>query len=720
MRNTLLKLLLSYLLFTLALYSKVTIYENADSNVALGGEWTTDRDILPKRTYNLERGSGSVYIQSRDLGGTLYKLKINNKIDNVIQWDISMRSYTSVYIKVRTRTIINGKLVYTHRYFHYYPKSNNETEGLIKQGYIKIGIGKNINDGKWHTIRRDLIRDLNKYDPASTLISIEEFLIRGEAELDNIETMSYRQYEDGTAIKQFHSQYTKDIVNHEKIDNWHTYDGDSNASVTSVYDDELDKNVVQLSGNGHNTGFALKSFFNYKNYTTIQWSMKYKENFTVYIKVNTQKGIRYLSYNNKNVQHQLNSNNMYLYLGLGRESINNKWHTFTRDLNKDVKRFDENNKVTSVIGFLIRGSGYINNIFLLENTDIENDPIYAHKHYYMDTSGLSLNGIDAYTFRVSERHGPEEGAEEGIVLYQKSQNDINWSGKILLRGGKKIDSLTSNISPIKLNGKILKNKIILKYKERFKKEAVHHSRTKMYIYDLEKEILSEPIELKLDRESITYGNTLITPNGKILFAGYTGEDNAKVYIYRSEEPFNLKKTSYKMNVIKTFKDTNQSFLEPVLSYSFDKLTIAIRKDTKWFDQRNAGEEQETLTHTSGEIYYTTNKEGGDKNTLWIKKVLPDNMQINGMFIPPYQNNYFLMIASDGGNRQKIITLNINAESSLEDIANVSKYNKEAVRIEHKNGGGYPAYIRNDDEAILIYWEETNDRRGTKMIRKDIL
>jgi hypothetical protein len=647
------------------------IYEDVDSN---RGQWSSAIGS-PSRYYVPDRGTGALDIKD----GVLYKLKLHNSQYNAIAWDIKTDNIYSIYIKTKVR----NKNRVTYRILHYYP--NRNTLGLKKNGYIDIGLG-DIQDNAWHTIRRDIIKDLHDYDPDSTLLSIEEFWIRGKSLLDNIEMLNYRLYEDGSSDG-----------------NWNIYGKKNNAYSTIVFDKSRNSRVVKLQGNGLKTGFALTPFFNTKQYSTIQWSMCFEEDFIVYIKVVTNNGVRYLVYTNKNNDEGEKENSNYIYFGLGRSIVKNGWQTITRNLNEDLQKFESGSHILSVTGFLVRGSGLIDDVSLLISQKVEHDPVYSHNHYAMDVSGLTSvvdsHVYDLYVYRLAGRHHLEKNAQEAVVLFYKKKSDKKWKNEIIVRAQIGIGITNTNLSEHPYDS----DKVVLRYdtKEVLNGtiQAFHH----LKIFDLKKHRITKSLILKnVPSNILIYGNTLFTPTGHILLAGYGGK---VVKLYRSTEAFDDFVQTYTMEEVAHFEKSNEIFLEPVLSYVFDKLTVAIRKDIVWFNERD--NQEELYSNTKGELRYIDDLEGGDINTVWNKKVL--GVEIHGMYMPAYQPNHFLMIASNGGNRQKILTVNSN-DASL----NTFQYNKNAFTISCKSGGGYPTAIRNEDEFFVLFWEETNDLRKTKI------
>ena len=88
--------------------------------------------------------------------------------------------------------------------------------------------------------------------------------------------------------------------------------------------------------------------------------MRYSENFVVYVATQTSDGFRYIYYTSADSDNLGDST--YVHHGLGAATKDGSWHTITRDLDADLKEAQPDNKVEEVLGFLIRGSGRIDDI----------------------------------------------------------------------------------------------------------------------------------------------------------------------------------------------------------------------------------------------------------------------------------------------------------------------------------------------------------------------
>jgi len=149
---------------------------------------------------------------------------------------------------------------------------------------------------------------------------------------------------------------------------WTISDNDPvGATITNVVDDVRPGRVIQVSGSTTSNSYRLRSDNGtvWANSTerTIRWSMRYSQSFTIYVNVNTTAGQRYLTYT------PVNGNDLgsgtYAHHGLGTTAKDGQWHTFTRDLQADLQDAQPGAVIRSVNGFLILGSGRVDDIKLL-------------------------------------------------------------------------------------------------------------------------------------------------------------------------------------------------------------------------------------------------------------------------------------------------------------------------------------------------------------------
>ncbi len=151
---------------------------------------------------------------------------------------------------------------------------------------------------------------------------------------------------------------------------WRIYDQNPvGATISNVYDPDKNSQVIQLTGSDTANGYILGSLsggtaWNNTSEKQISWEMNFNERFIVYISVQTQRGHRYLYYTASNSDNGLSGNGSSIHHGLGADADNGTWHLFSRDLEADLNDFESDNSIISVDGFLVRGSGLVDNISL--------------------------------------------------------------------------------------------------------------------------------------------------------------------------------------------------------------------------------------------------------------------------------------------------------------------------------------------------------------------
>lgn len=151
------------------------------------------------------------------------------------------------------------------------------------------------------------------------------------------------------------------------IGRWTIYDNDpAGAVITNVFDSDKQSRVIQLSGSGTQNGYRLRlaggSNWNDTMYSSIQFSMNYNAGFEIYVDIMTSAGQRYLYYLPRNTS-ALGTGNSIQH-GLGTNLTDGTWHTITRNLKDDLLAAQPTNSLLAVNGFLIRGSGKIDDLIL--------------------------------------------------------------------------------------------------------------------------------------------------------------------------------------------------------------------------------------------------------------------------------------------------------------------------------------------------------------------
>ena len=364
--------ILSVLLFT-GLQASQTLYETAE-----------DRDIRPWYIFdNTPAGASIQNVYDEDKNSYVIQLNGNgaangfglghlpghphawrNTTEKTLEIDIKFNNYYSFFVMVQTQ---NG------RRFLYYSAINN-SRGKINSQYIHIGLGSAHTDGRWHTERLELERDLKLYEPNNSIVEVDGILIRGNGRVDNIlltdeppklPDIIYEDAEDSSSQR------------------WHIYDNNpAGASVNVAYDALQQSQVIQLRGDGTRNGYMIGNWagrdgaWNERDRTYLRWDMRFSEWFMFMVNVQTTNGQRYMYYTPSNYDRGI-VNGQYIHHGLSALSMNGEWHTFSRNLQEDLEEFEPGNRIVSVDGIMVRGSGDLDNIVMSQHKPLLPPTIYA-------------------------------------------------------------------------------------------------------------------------------------------------------------------------------------------------------------------------------------------------------------------------------------------------------------------------------------------------------
>lgn len=166
------------------------------------------------------------------------------------------------------------------------------------------------------------------------------------------------------------------------VKGWFVYDNTPAGSVISnVYDADKNSRVIQFTGPGNtNNGYMLGDWYptspgtwNNTSEFNVHWCSRYSGNFVVYMRVYTAKTNsatsslqRYIYYTAEDSDTGLSGNGRYIHHGLGLDKRDGQWHSFSRDLQADLAEYEPGNTITSVVAYLIRGTGKVDDIHLTQ------------------------------------------------------------------------------------------------------------------------------------------------------------------------------------------------------------------------------------------------------------------------------------------------------------------------------------------------------------------
>ena len=150
---------------------------------------------------------------------------------------------------------------------------------------------------------------------------------------------------------------------------WKIYDQTPAGATILNKTDPIQEEVISFVGDGLLNAYMLGAIsenspdaWNNTSEHILKWKMKYSEDFIIYVSLNTTKGHKYLLYSAQNY----NAGSGH---GLGTDTIDGTWKSFSRNLVSDLFDIDNNNTLLSVNGFLIRGTGLIDDVELINETE---------------------------------------------------------------------------------------------------------------------------------------------------------------------------------------------------------------------------------------------------------------------------------------------------------------------------------------------------------------
>ncbi len=394
-----------------------------------------------------------------------YSFQIENSNKQIIQWRFRdfgttpevidprgiIRDINAFEFRIKVQTT-NGErdLVYT---------LGAENLGLIENGNaIHYGLGDDRIRGSvwagdnpqnelglWQGITRDLEEDIHDFEPINHLVSITSFQVRNSGLIDDIKLLSKAQIS-----KQNNNSSNFTVYEDGEDGNssrWHVYDNTpEGATITSILDNSRGSRVIDLNGSGINNGYEIGArrgdgIWNNTKDKSIRWSMKYSENFIVFIAIETTNGERFMQY--RPIDSDDGVVNNYIQFGLGSGVDNGIWHTFTRNIEDDLHQFEPDNELVAINGFLIRGSGEIDDILTIAKGADNSRVIYENAedgnidgwNIYDNASGTAvINNIEDNIkgSRVIELAGGTSdgyrlGDNNGHDIWDRDHNSIKWS-----------------------------------------------------------------------------------------------------------------------------------------------------------------------------------------------------------------------------------------------------------------------------------------------------
>jgi len=349
----------------------VTIYEDGEDGTI--GRWNFYDNTPAGATISNVIDNGNQVIQLSGSGKqNAYRIgnvenatgAWNNTEEHTLEWSMNFNESFQVFVRVMTN---DGA-----RYIYY--TDDEVSLGKRNGTYIHIGLGAVASSGSWQNFTRNISVDLQKYEPTNQLVAINGVIIRGSGMVDNIKlkkSLPVVADEDGLTVYEDAEDGTSG--------RWNVYDNTPAGATVSNVSDNGNK-VIQFVGSGKQNAYRIGNIENrvgaWNNTAehTLEWSMNFNESFQLFVRIMTNDGPRYIYYTD-HATSLGKRDGTYIHIGLGATVSNGTWQNFSRDVSVDLKKYEPTNQLVAINGFMVRGSGMIDNVQLKESTPLTSEQI---------------------------------------------------------------------------------------------------------------------------------------------------------------------------------------------------------------------------------------------------------------------------------------------------------------------------------------------------------
>jgi len=214
------------------------------------------------------------------------------------------------------------------------------------------------------------------YTPTEQGVETFTLTVTDDEGLTSNDTMQLTVNPDARSIDYLNATLYEDAED-QKTFGWSVYDQEpTGAIINNVFDITRGSRVIELSGDGVNNGYELKTpigkyLWKEKEKYILEWSINTLEAYQIYVRVTTSAGERFLHYTASDIDN--GGTNPYIHHGLGESSKNGSWHTFTRNLREDLENYLPGVTLVSVDKFMIRGNVRVDDIKLMGYSLLGND-----------------------------------------------------------------------------------------------------------------------------------------------------------------------------------------------------------------------------------------------------------------------------------------------------------------------------------------------------------
>jgi surface protein len=215
-------------------------------------------------------------------------------------------------------------------------------------------------------------------------------------------------------------------------DNWTAYDKekifDKNSSkqvIENIFDDYKESNVIKFKGTKVSHTYLIgdingSNAWNNENESIFTWSMKMKIPYQIVLFTNTEKGVRYIYFSYNKNSNVLN-NSQYIHINLDSSSTNEEWQTFSFDIANKIRSHEKDNKLISINGFSLQGSGLIDDIKLTSN---RNDFISKFELNKEKKLNIVTNNKFKYNFNINWGDGSTDLNVKNSITHHYEKEGI--------------------------------------------------------------------------------------------------------------------------------------------------------------------------------------------------------------------------------------------------------------------------------------------------------
>jgi len=215
-------------------------------------------------------------------------------------------------------------------------------------------------------------------------------------------------------------------------ENWTVYDKDkiydknsTHKVIENIFDNNIKSNVINLKGIKNTNTYLIgdidgKKAWNNKDESIFTWKMKMRTPYQIILFVKTEKGVRYLYFSYNKNSNVLN-NSQYMHINLDSININGKWQTLSFDIATKIKSHEPDNRLISINGFSLQGSGLIDDVKLTSN---KNDFISTFKIKQEKELQISTNDIFKYNFNINWGDGSTDSNVTKTITHQYEKEGL--------------------------------------------------------------------------------------------------------------------------------------------------------------------------------------------------------------------------------------------------------------------------------------------------------